>query len=193
LEKISTELAKQGNWAYAEQTGMEIPRIAKRQSCWREIARNTCKNEGWQKSFQQVHHFTNEEARLFYLKGWAETVQRNETDAVCLQQALPLLAGDSESIENLLQKYAVQELFFGHADKEQIQRLNKSLNLKWALDVKVQFPAEEGAASRLSTNLHTWLAEIEDEDDREQIQLWAKQVAKGKISEEEFGERVKGL
>jgi len=29
--------------------------------------------------------------------------------------------------------------------------------------------------------------------DRDQIELWAKQVAKGKITEEEFGERVRGL
>jgi hypothetical protein len=35
--------------------------------------------------------------------------------------------------------------------------------------------------------------EISDEDDREQIELWAKQVAKGKITEEEFGERAKEL
>lgn len=42
-------------------------------------------------------------------------------------------------------------------------------------------------------SLDTWLHEIADEDDREQIELWAKQVAKGKITEEEFGERVKGM
>ncbi len=44
---------------------------------------------------------------------------------------------------------------------------------------------------RLSTNLESWLYEIADEDDREQIELWAKQVAKGKITEEDFVERVR--
>jgi hypothetical protein len=37
------------------------------------------------------------------------------------------------------------------------------------------------------------LLHITDKDDREQIELWAKQVAKGKITEEEFGGRVNGL
>jgi len=34
---------------------------------------------------------------------------------------------------------------------------------------------------------------VADEDDRDQIELWAKQVVKGKITEEEFGDRVKGM
>lgn len=47
--------------------------------------------------------------------------------------------------------------------------------------------------SRLSTNLELWLHEVSDEDDREQIELWAKQVAKGKITEEEFNLKIKDL
>ena len=43
---------------------------------------------------------------------------------------------------------------------------------------------------RSSSNLNNWLHEILDEDDRDQIELWAKQVAKGKISEAEFKEKL---
>ena len=70
--------------------------------------------------------------------------------------------------------------------------LNQTLNLQWALDIQSQFPQPQ-TAKRLSTNLDTWLHEIEDEDDQEQITLWAKQVAKGKITEEEFGFKLKNL
>jgi hypothetical protein len=80
----------------------------------------------------------------------------------------------------------------GKPSRELTDRLNRTLNIQWALDIAAQFPKEESSA-RLSTNLDTWLHKIEDEDDREQIELWAKQVAKGKITEEEFGERVNGL
>ena len=76
--------------------------------------------------------------------------------------------------------------------KEKIQKFNRSLNIQWALDVIEKFPKEENM-ERLSTNLEEWIAEVVDEDDSDQIRLWAKQVAKGKLTEEEFGERVKEI
>jgi hypothetical protein len=109
-----------------------------------------------------------------------------------MQEALIQLVHDSESIESLLQSYALNEVFFVAADQKKLIRLNRTLNIQWALNIAAQFPKAE-TKSRLSTNLESWLHEIADEDDREQIELWAKQVAKGKITEEEFGERVRGL
>jgi len=38
----------------------------------------------------------------------------------------------------------------------------------------------------LSTNLSDWVNEITDEDYREEIELLAREVAKGKMIEEEF-------
>ena len=47
--------------------------------------------------------------------------------------------------------------------------------------------------SRNYVNMKSWISKITDEDDSDQIRLWAKQVAKGKMTEEEFGEKVKGM
>jgi hypothetical protein len=170
---------------------MKISQGSQRHKCWTSIAENTYKESGWNHSLNQVHQFQSDEARLFYLKGWAKAVSEYDADGTCIQEALSQLANVSESIETLLQKHALHEVFFGNADQQRINRLNRTLNIQWALDIAAQFPKEESA--RLSTNLDTWLHEIADEDDREQIELWAKQVAKGKITEEEFGERVRGL
>jgi hypothetical protein len=189
LKYNSTELAKQDNWAHTETTGLEIPQLAERHSCWKTIAENSCKENGWQKALEQVSKFQSDEAHLFYLKGWAEAVNENDADSTCLQIALSQLAHDSESIENLVQKHALYEVFLGKVNREKINQPNRTPNIQWALDIVAQFPKEE-SATRLSTNLDTWLHEIADEDDRDQITLWAKQVAKGKITEEEFGERV---
>ena len=60
------------------------------------------------------------------------------------------------------------------------------------MDVIAKFPKEENVV-RLSSNVEEWIEQVGDEDDREQIELWAKQVVKGKITEEEFGENVKGM
>ena len=153
------------------------------------MAEDSCKEGGWQKAIEQVSQFKSDEARLFFLKGWARAVDQQDAHTACVQEALSHLAHDSESIEYLLQKHALHEVYFGKADREKINQLNRTLNIQWALDIAAQFPKEE-SAPRLSTNLDTWLHEIADEDDRDQIELWAKQVAKGKITEEEFGGRV---
>ena len=189
LTEISAELAKQGDWQLAESTSMEITQLAKRQYCWQTIAHNTCKEMGWEKALQQVNQFKSDEAQLFYLKGWAHAVDKKETDSVCVQAALSQLVYDSESIETLLQKHALNQLFFGSASKEQINRLNKTLNIQWAIDIKNQFPSSE-EIKRLSTNVEAWLHEIADEDDRDDIADWAKRVTDGKWTEEKFQEKI---
>jgi hypothetical protein len=156
------------------------------------MAKNGYKEVGWQKSLQQYNQLQSDEARLFYLKGWVNALNVSDTNSVCMQEALIQLVHDSESIESLLQSYALNEVFFVAADQKKLIRLNRTLNIQWALDIAAQFPKVE-TESRLSTNLESWLHEITDEDDREQIELWAKQVAKGKITEGEFGERVRGF
>jgi hypothetical protein len=140
LAAISTELAKQGNWALTETTGLEIPQVAERHRCWKTMAKDSCNENGWQKALEQVNQFTSDEARLFYLKGWAEAVNQQDANNACVQEALSHLVHDSESIENLLQKHALQELFFDTSNKELVNRLNKTLNLQWAIDIKNQLP-----------------------------------------------------
>ncbi len=192
LKDISTELGIQGNWALAESIGLEIPQLAERHSCWKTMAENSCKDDGWQKALEQVNKFKTDEARLFYLKGWAARVNQQDADDACVQEALSHLAHDSESIENLLQKYALHALFFGIGNIELVHRLNKILNIQWAIDIKKQFPSSE-EIQRLSTNVEEWLNEIADEDDREEILLWAKKVNKGKMTEGEFGVKLRGI
>jgi hypothetical protein len=58
--------------------------------------------------------------------------------------------------------------------------------------IATQFPKPE-SSPHFSTNIQEWQHEIPDEDDRAQIELWARHVSKGKMTEEEFGERVKEL
>lgn len=101
------------------------------------------------------------------------------------------LANDSESVEMLLQKHALREVFFGQADTENINQLNRSLNIQWAIDLQAQFHGHK-SKERLYTNLDEWLHEIEDEDDKEDILGWAEKVSSGKMTKEKFAERVRG-
>ena len=192
LLAISIELAKQGQVEESESVGLEIPQLGWRYECWKQIAEKVFEELGWQKSLQYLSNFQSDEARLFYLKGLTEAIDQTETNYICLQEILPAIVKDSESIETLLQKYAINQLFFGDASKEKINQLNSTLNIQWFLDIHNSLK-KAPTATRLSTNLDTWLHEIEDEDDQDQITLWAKQVTKGKITEEEFQTRIKDI
>ena len=63
---------------------------------------------------------------------------------------------------------------------------------QWAIEIAAQFPKAE-VEIRLSTNLDTWLHEITDEDDRDDIKNWAGKVKDGKMLEDKFIEKVKNM
>jgi hypothetical protein len=99
---------------------------------------------------------------------------------------------DTICIEQALQLYFLNDFIFNTPSIEMINRFNKTLNIQWALDIISKFSKDESLV-RSSSNLTDWIKQIQDEDDRDQISLWAKKVAKGKISESEFEEKIKDI
>jgi tetratricopeptide (TPR) repeat protein len=193
FREITAELIHLRNWEWAEKICLEIPQITERHECWESIAMEVVNESNWQNGLESYSFLNSKETQLIYLKGWVNTFKIGDVSDECVREALPILAEDPESIEALLQKYAAREVALGNPSNELISRLNRTLNIQWLLDITAQFSKQEAGKTRFSTNLSEWLHEIADEDDREQIELWAKQVTKGKISEEEFGQRMRGL
>jgi len=190
LRAISTELAKQGDYKLSEQIGLEINQAAERHDCWKTIAKQQKEQFGKVESLNIRDKFQSEEAQIFYLKGWAESTTVEDMCPELAHDAILALVNDSTSLEHFLQVYAQLELFFANSSQEKIERLNQSLNLQWALDILAQIPKEK-VPQRLSTNLSEWIDQIPDEDDREEIELLARKIAKGKMTEEEFSTRLK--
>jgi hypothetical protein len=192
LKSIAVELSKQGNWTMAESVLLEVSRAGERHEGWQEMAKAVVEAEGWQKALRQAVNFQSEEAQIFYSKECSKFVFNPDVDDACVREALSLLGDDPESVESLLQKYAIRLVSMGTPSKALEGRLNRTLNIQWLLDITAKYP-NSATHDRLSTNLEEWLHEIPDEDDREQITLWARQVAKGRLSELEFAERLKDI
>lgn len=142
LKDISTEMANQGVWNLAEIVGSEILQIAERQDCWKEIGIAQNKKDGCELAFKNKNKFQSHEAQTFYLKGWAESITVDDISDELAHLAIQVLQQDSTSLEHFLQVYAQHELFFSNPSQEKIDRLNKTLNLQWALDIIAQFPKE---------------------------------------------------
>ena len=192
LSDLTIQLIKHKYWQLDEKPSLEISEIALRHSCWQDIAIEISKQEGWQNALLHVNKLQKEEARFFYLKGLVKNLTLIESNSECVEQVLPYLTNDTESIEKLMQNYALRELFFGDSDQNKIQRLNQSLNIKWAMDIKKEFPGV-ALSSRVYANIKEWLYDIYDEDIKDQIELWARQVSKGKITEDQFNAKVESL
>jgi hypothetical protein len=103
-----------------------------------------------------------------------------------------MLAGDHTAIGTLLQKYVLSLAALGNPSPELTDRLNRTLNIRWLLDLVARFPKHE-AVLRLSANLEEWIQDVDDVDDREQIMLWARQVAKGKMTEDQFQANIRAI
>jgi len=159
---------------------------------WLDIGKAFYKKYQLQNLHQILVKLPNDEAVTFFKKGIARSITATNATEETILQILTLLKADKESTEYLMQMHALYCAFFEKTPKEKIQKFNRSLNIQWALGIIAKFPKEENVV-RLSSNFEEWIEQVGDEDDREQIELWAKQVVKGKITEEEFGELIKGM
>ena len=140
LQDISTELAKQGNFPLAEQVGLEIPFIADRQFCWKVMANSIKKIHGWRAALEKVQKLQTEEARIYYLKAIFNSLTLNECNAKFILSARKFYLKDIVSMQQLFQNYALYELFFQENSGDKIERLNRTLNIQWAIDIKNQLP-----------------------------------------------------
>ncbi len=192
IQFLLKTMSQDEKWIDLEIVTLEIEDTLQQHRCLYAVAESVYERQGFLSSLLTANVFNNSDVRLHYLKGWTMALKENEADKDCLQIALRMLAHDSDSIEILLHKYAAHAILI-EENNPNLERLNRTLEIQWALDLACTYLISKNNIVQSSTNLIEWLHEIADEDDREQIELWAKQVAKGKITEEEFEIRIKDL
>ena len=136
---ISCALALLDKFEEAEKIGLKIPQTAVRQGCWKTHAENAIKNNSWRLALLGMQRYKSDESQLFYIKGWSTNVAIKDVSAICISKVLPLFVNDIGSIELNLQKFALHEIMLDLTLPELQQRLNRTLNIQWAIDIKNQF------------------------------------------------------
>jgi len=142
LEKIVIELVNANDWIQSEEIAYKISQTTIRQESWKKTANQSNKIFGLKIGLMNKSLFQTQDAQTFYLKGWAESITVDDITDELAHLTIQALQNDSTSLEHFLQVYAQHELFFGNQPQEKIGRLNKTLNLQWALDIIAQFPKE---------------------------------------------------
>jgi hypothetical protein len=134
LMNLSNEMARKQRWEMAEQLGQNILVKSQRLLCWEELGRSALQTHGPIDSLQQCKQLQSAEARTHYLKGWTMAVVPTEADPDVARAAIPYLAQDLPSLEQLLQMYALNQIYFQNPPIQTIQRLTRTLDIQWALD-----------------------------------------------------------
>jgi hypothetical protein len=138
LSSIATELSKQGKWQMAEATAKEDLQQATRQKFWLQIGKDAYAAKGYQEALQVLPHFTSAEAQEHILQGITQGLQVDAITKEVAHLALKLPAQKVQSMEHVMQVYAINQLFFEEVPPAQLQRYNRTLNLQWAIEVKAQ-------------------------------------------------------
>jgi len=139
MDKVISELFFQGNFALVESTSMEISEISKRHQCWKILGKNSYVKLGCKLAFEKSSQFKNIEARLFFLKGLADSIDSNVAEKGLILSAINYCRDDIKSIEKIMQRFALNELICGKVSAKKINRLNRTLNIQWAIDIKNSF------------------------------------------------------
>jgi hypothetical protein len=169
---------------------LKITQINNRIKFWKKLGSENYLEKSITFCITQIKTLPNEEAIFFYKSGMAEAITATNANASNVLELLELVKEDTKSIAHLLQMHALYLCFFEKTNPIKMQRLNKTLNIQWALDIVAKFEKE---FIRSSQNILEWISEIEDENDREDILGWAEKVELGKMTEEKFLERINKL
>jgi tetratricopeptide (TPR) repeat protein len=187
---ITKTYLKQGNEILAFEKVLKITQINNRIKFWKKLGSENYLEKSITFCITQIKTLPNEEAIFFYKSGMAEAITATNANASNVLELLELVKEDTKSIAHLLQMHALYLCFFENTNSIKMQRLNKTLNIQWALDIVAKFEKE---FERASHNVQEWINEIEDENDREDVLSWSEKVAQGKMTEDKFLERINKL
>jgi hypothetical protein len=138
ISSIVTELTKLGLWNLAETIGLDKLPIKENERCWQNIAKQSIVRDGSNQSLLMYRQLINSVNRLYFLKGWAESLQINSLEREIILNGILFLDKDIESIERLLQCHALKLTFYEDHPEENTKRFNRTLNIHWAIDIKNQ-------------------------------------------------------
>jgi tetratricopeptide (TPR) repeat protein len=140
LKSISRKLAKKGKFEKALECAQSIPDEAVKRSAIKDITSKI----GIQSKSKEVKSLKdgsiNSSVQYYNtLKGYADSVSTTNATKKQILEARLYFFDEIESLELLLSKHALYELFFTDAKHQTIKRFNQSLNIQWAIDIKNQF------------------------------------------------------
>jgi hypothetical protein len=113
-----------------------IPVSSIRNKALLEISNDNIKSFGYFKSLKNTKQFKIYENKQLFKNGLIKSLNATNINTSIAIHAIIDNQNGSESIEHILQMYALNLIFFGELTEEKIIRFNRPLNIQWAIDIK---------------------------------------------------------
>jgi hypothetical protein len=136
LKDISIVIAENGDLEFAEQVSERISVIAERHSGWKTIAEASFKKSGWKNAIQQLYKLQNVETKAQYFNGLVNSILATDCNKELILNARNFCLNDINLMGKLLRQFALHELFFNNAPVNITERLNRTFDIQWAMDIK---------------------------------------------------------
>jgi hypothetical protein len=140
LSRIAIDYLKKGDQLKSIKISQEISLINERQKCWQTVGQFYEKHYGILKALWHSKQTQYVETKTHYLKGIVNSIGIFDCIKELILSSLSHYINDIESMEVLLQKHALHQLFFQEFSALKLERFNRTLNLQWAIDIKNQLP-----------------------------------------------------
>jgi hypothetical protein len=140
LNCIAIEMIKNAQWKLAEGLIREIPQNGSMADSTKKIASEIIKYFGWENALHLCNHFNSVEIRLNFLSEWTSQAKIINCDKFRIINSCHYYKEDIENLEKLFYKLALNELFMNDYQTDKIDRMRRSLNIQWAIDIKNQLP-----------------------------------------------------
>jgi len=135
IASTTLEFANRGQWRKAESAGLYISSDFIYRECWYDIAKRNLYKNGVDHAFQVGLNLISKESRVFYFRALVDSVNAKDVDFRFLYKLICKNLNDAIYLETLLQKYSLNMLFYSNSFTNKINRLNRTLNIQWAIDI----------------------------------------------------------
>jgi hypothetical protein len=113
-----------------------IPVSSIRNKALLEISNDNIKSFGYFKSLKNTKQFKNYENKQLFKNGLIKSLNATNINTSIAIHAIIDNQNGNESLEHILQMYALNLIFFGEPTEQKIIRINRTLNIQWAIDIK---------------------------------------------------------
>jgi tetratricopeptide (TPR) repeat protein len=138
---ILSDLSKGGYLLLAEEISLEFLRVKEFELFWKELAESLCIEKSINEIINIYENIMDSDAKFSFLVGLGNKISATECRFNFILKIMLASFDDLESLNKVLQKLALQELFLQVPSNERLERFNRTLNIQWALDIKNSFSA----------------------------------------------------
>jgi len=139
IQSVIRQLSKINDLVTLETIVGELPIKISMKVVWENLAKESFDEKGSNWAFGQTHQLKSSENKVNYLRGLNDSLSPADASKDMIVKVLYHYIKDSKSMERILQRYVLHDLFLNNTSGKFMERLHRSLDIQWAIEIKNSF------------------------------------------------------